>query len=373
MSDGNLVEVRQLTKHFPISTGTFRGFGKDVVHAVDGVDLEIRKGETLGLVGESGCGKSTLGRCILRLIEPTSGRILFDSQDIGKLGKSAMRVLRKNMQIIFQDPFSSLDPRMRVESAVSQPFDVFDVPGGQSRTERVLALLEAVGLDASSLHRFPHQFSGGQRQRIAIARALALNPQFIVADEPVSALDVSIRAQILNLLKQLKSRFALTYLYISHDLSTVKFISDRVAVMYLGKVVEIGAAKSVFEAPKHPYTKALIEAVPVPDPELRNRRQPMRGEPPSPISPPSGCRFHPRCPHVMPICKEVEPRLGVNEPVHRVACHLYPDAYSAIGQRQSGGSLAVQSFDVGQRQSGGSDTRCDATDTYLATHGRVTP
>lgn len=323
MSNGNLIEVKALTKHFPVGRATLGRFRKDVVHAVDGVDLEIRKGETLGLVGESGCGKSTLGRCILRLIEPTSGRIFFDSQDIGSLSRSAMRLVRKDMQIIFQDPFSSLDPRMNVERAVSQPFDVFEVPEGQSRHERVLALVEAVGLDATSLQRFPHQFSGGQRQRIAIARALALNPRFIVADEPVSALDVSIRAQILNLLKQLKRRFQLTYLYISHDLSTVKFISDRVAVMYLGKLVETAPAKALFQAPKHPYTRALIDAVPVPDPELRNRRQPMRGEPPSPISPPAGCRFHPRCPNVMPICKTEEPRLNAGEAGHRVACHLY--------------------------------------------------
>ena len=326
VTSSNLVEVRRLTKHFAITDHSGSWFRKKVVHAVDGVDLDIRRGETLGLVGESGCGKSTLGRCILRLIEPTSGRILFDTHDIGGLSKNSMRLLRRNMQIIFQDPFSSLDPRMRVEAALSQPFDVFGVPAGRSRRERVLELLEAVGLDASSLDRFPHQFSGGQRQRIAIARALALNPQFIVADEPVSALDVSIRAQILNLLKQLKSRFQLTYLYISHDLSTVKFISDRVAVMYLGKLVEIGPTRAVFTAPKHPYTRALIEAVPVPNPEARARHQPMRGEPPSPISPPTGCRFHTRCPSVMPICTRIEPDPTIDESGHLVACHMHSQA-----------------------------------------------
>jgi len=330
VSDCNLVEVTGLTKQYEIGAGSFARLRKAVVHAVDGVDLDIRKGETLGLVGESGCGKSTLGRCILRLIEPTSGRVLFDGQDIMALRKGALRLLRRHMQIVFQDPFSSLDPRMTVESAIAQPFDVFPVPEGQSRHERVLALLEAVGLDESSLHRFPHQFSGGQRQRIAIARALALNPQFIVADEPVSSLDVSIRAQILNLLKQLKSRFHLTYLYISHDLSTVKFISDRVAVMYLGKLVEVGPAKTVFAAPKHPYTRALIDAVPIPEPAARNRRQPMKGEPPSPIAPPSGCRFHPRCPSAMPICSQTAPPFLLMTDGHRVACHLYSQEGTAV-------------------------------------------
>lgn len=323
MSNGNLVEVKQLKRHFAIGARSMNPFKKDVVHAVDGVDLVIKRGTTLGLVGESGCGKTTLGRCILRLIEPKSGRILFDSHDITRLNKRSMRRLRKNMQIVFQDPFSSLDPRMKVGAVVGQPFNVFGVPGGGSKKERVSWLLEAVGLEADSVNRFPHEFSGGQRQRIAIARALALNPQFIVADEPVSALDVSVRAQILNLMNELKNRFQLTYLYISHDLSTVKFISDRVAVMYLGKVVETGPVKAIFENPKHPYTEALIAAVPIPNPELRADRKPMEGEPPSPISPPAGCRFHPRCPRKTDICSEVEPQAIEVESGHQVCCHLF--------------------------------------------------
>ncbi len=324
MNPLNLVEVRYLRKHFAVSTRSLNPLKKEVVHAVDGVDLEVKRGETLGLVGESGCGKTTLGRCILRLIEPTSGQIFFDSREISGLGRGEMRRLRKDMQIIFQDPFSSLDPRMNIESLVGQPFDVFPVPGGGSRKGRVLDLLEAVGLEADTLNRFPHEFSGGQRQRIAIARALALSPRFIVADEPVSALDVSIRAQILNLLKQLKRKFELTYLYISHDLSTVKFISDRVAVMYLGKVVETGPVKAIFESPQHPYTGVLIEAVPVPNPDRRGRRAPMRGEPPSPISPPKGCRFHPRCSKTRDVCREVEPKPVMVGEGHEVSCHLAP-------------------------------------------------
>jgi len=323
VSDQNLVEVKQLKRYFAINARLMNPFKKDLVHAVDGVDLVIKRGSTLGLVGESGCGKTTLGRCIVRLIEPESGKILFDSYDITRLDKKSMRRLRKNMQIVFQDPFSSLDPRMKVGAIISQPFKVFGVPDGGNKKDRVSWLLEAVGLEADSVNRFPHEFSGGQRQRVAIARALALNPQFIVADEPVSALDVSVRAQILNLMNELRNRFQLTYLYISHDLSTVKFISDRVAVMYLGKVVETGSVKAIFENPKHPYTKALIRAVPIPNPELRADRKPMKGEPPSPIFPPAGCRFHPRCPRKTDICSEVEPQAIEVESGHQVSCHLF--------------------------------------------------
>ena len=334
MTEDPLVEVQQLKKYFRIGTRSVNPFHKVWVRAVDGVDLRIIRGETLGLVGESGCGKTTLGRCIVRLIESSSGRILFDSHDIVKMPRGPMRRLRQNMQLIFQDPFSSLDPRMRVGDIVGQPFNVFKMDGSESRKDRVCGLLEAVGLEADIYHRFPHEFSGGQRQRIAIARAIALKPKLVIADEPVSALDVSIRAQILNLMKDLKQRFQLTYLYISHDLSTVKFISERVAVMYLGKIVETGPVKSIFAAPRHPYTQTLIEAVPIPDPRKRRDRRRMQGEPPSPLSPPSGCRFHPRCPRAMVPCSRIEPGPTWINPQHLVFCHLY-GAESHGGSREA--------------------------------------
>jgi len=329
MTPDTLVEVKQLKKYFKVNAHSKNPFSRDLVRAVDGVDLEIFKGQTLGIVGESGCGKTTLGRCIVRLIECTSGEIFFDSRDITKLPRRQMRRLRKNMQIIFQDPFSSLDPRMKVGDIVGQPANVVKNTGTTQKKELVRQLLEAVGLEPGIINRYPHEFSGGQRQRIAIARSLALRPQFIVADEPVSALDVSIRAQILNLMTTLKKQFQLTYLYISHDLSTLKFISDRVAVMYLGKVVETGRVGSIFDKPAHPYTQALFEAVPVPNPLLRKNRQRLKGEPPSPIAPPPGCRFHPRCARAMDICERVEPVQIEIDPQHRVLCHLYAEEGSA--------------------------------------------
>jgi oligopeptide transport system ATP-binding protein len=323
MNVNSLVEVRKLKKYFAVSARFGNPFQKDLVRAVDDVDMNIMMGETLGLVGESGCGKTTLGRCILGLTGITSGQILFDARDISRLPKREMQPLRKNMQIIFQDPFSSLDPRMKVGDIVGQPLNIFKFQGQGNKKERVAQLIDAVGLEHDSINRFPHEFSGGQRQRIAIARTLVLNPRFIIADEPVSALDVSIRAQILNLMIDLKKKFQLTYLYISHDLSTVKFISDRVTIMYLGRIVETGPVKPLFEEPLHPYTRALIDAVPIPNPLLRKDREQMKGEPPSPISPPAGCRFHPRCPHAMSICEKVEPRQIQVEQDREVSCHLF--------------------------------------------------
>ena len=323
MRQGPLIEVRELRKYFSVSSSFINPFKKYVVRAVDGISLKIGRGKTLGLAGESGCGKTTLGRCLLRLSEPTSGSLLFEGQDITHLGKRPMRPLRKDMQIIFQDPYSSLDPRMKVGEILGEPFTFFDVPGGGTRSERISELLEAVGLEPAVVNRFPHEFSGGQRARLCIARALALFPKFVVADEPVSSLDVSIRAQILNLLKDMKERYDLVLLYISHDLSTLKFISDTVAIMYLGRIVEIGAVKEVFKNPIHPYTEALMSSVPVLNPTLRRNRAPMMGEPPSPIRPPLGCHFHPRCAKSMSMCAREAPELRQTGENQWAACHLY--------------------------------------------------
>lgn len=322
-----LVEVRNIVKHFPVTGGVFlREIAK--VHAVDNVSLAIKPGETLGLVGESGCGKSTLGRLILRLEEPTSGQVLFEGEDILAYNAERLRKLREEMQIIFQDPFSSLNPRKSVAHIVGEPLLVHGMKSRAERESRVEELLEVVGLGREHMRRYPHQFSGGQRQRIGVARALALNPRLIICDEAVSALDVSIQAQVINLLQDLQAELGLTYLFISHDLSVVEHISDRVAVMYLGKVVELADADTLYGNPLHPYTQALLGAAPVPDPYREVAHTILRGDVPSPINPPSGCRFHTRCPYSEQICIDHEPELRELAKKHTVACHF-------AGQRPS--------------------------------------
>ena len=322
-----LVEVRNVVKHFPVTGGILlREIAQ--VHAVDEVSLSILPGETLGLVGESGCGKSTLGRLILRLEDPTSGEIFFDGKNILQYSSEEMRALREEMQIIFQDPFSSLNPRKNVAHIVGEPLKVHGVKSRKERDETVLKLLQVVGLGSEHMRRYPHQFSGGQRQRIGVARALALNPRLIICDEAVSALDVSIQAQVINLLQDLQNEFGLTYLFISHDLSVVEHISDRVAVMYLGKVVELADATALYGNPLHPYTPALLGAAPVPDPRRVITHTILKGDVPSPISPPAGCRFHTRCPYAEQICTDHEPELRELATGHTVACHF-------AGQRPS--------------------------------------
>jgi oligopeptide/dipeptide ABC transporter ATP-binding protein len=316
-----LIEVKNLRKLF--WAGSVFGGRKQAVRAVDGVSFSIAPREILGLVGESGCGKTTCGKVILRIHEPTSGEIYYDNQDITHIKRRDLIRLKEKMMIIYQDPFGSLDPRMTIGSAIAEPMEVHGALAKRERRQKVMNLMEKVGLSSDQFNRYPHEFSGGQRQRIGIARALATDPEFIVADESVSALDVSIQAQIINLLKDLQEEFGLTMLFIAHDLSVIKHISDRVAVMYLGKIVETAPKEELFSDPKHPYTVALLSAIPIPDPKKRKKGQILMGDVPSPVNPPSGCRFHTRCPHVMPVCKEAEPEMISLTDSHQVACYLY--------------------------------------------------
>jgi len=322
----HLVEAENLTKHYPVRTGAILHRHTLALRAVDDVSLTILRGETLGLVGESGCGKSTLGRLLIRLVEPTAGRIMFRGTDITRLDRTAMREHRRAMQIVFQDPYGALNPRMSVEDIVMEPLLIHGARADAAARDAVARMLAQVGLPARAAGRFPHEFSGGQRQRIGIARALVLRPSFVVCDEPVSALDVSVQAQIVNLLAELQGELGLTYLFIAHDLGVVKHISTRVAVMYLGRIVEVAEKRALYAAPLHPYTQALIASVPVAHPAQRSRerqgRARLSGDMPSALAPPPGCRFHTRCPHAMPICREQEPRTTEAAPGHLVACHL---------------------------------------------------
>ncbi len=326
-ADGALIEARDLVKHFTVQATAFRR-GGEVVHAVDGVSFDVRRGETLGIVGESGCGKSTLGRLLVRLHEPTSGSIRFDGEDVTRLSRRELRPYRRELQMIFQDPYASLNPRKRVGQILEDPFRIHGRVGRAEMRQRVRELLEIVGLSPHHVNRYPHEFSGGQRQRIGVARALALNPKLIVADEPVSALDVSIQAQVINLLDDLQDEFDLTYVFIAHDLGVVHHVSDRIAVMYLGVIVEVGPSDDLFTSPVHPYTEALLSAIPAVegDEEVRRERIVLEGEVPSPVDPPAGCRFHPRCRYATEICRTERPPLADHGGGRLAACHHPLDA-----------------------------------------------
>src|SRR5436190_2300972 len=344
MSETNgdkLITIENLQVHYSTGGGLFRG--SQIVKAVDGVSLEIRKGETLGLVGESGCGKSTLGKAILRLTAPTGGKVFYNGKDLAHLPNSAMREQRKHLQMIFQDPYASLNPRMNVGQIVGEPIRTFGLANGNSVEQMVGDLIETVGLNRRFIKRYPHEFSGGQRQRIGIARALAVDPEFIVADEPISALDVSIQAQIMNLMERLQAEKNLTYLFISHDLRAVRHLSDRVAVMYLGRIVELADGKEIYRDPLMPYTIALISAVPVPDPEIEAKRERiiLKGDVPSPINPPTGCHFHTRCPFAIPECSNIPPSLAEIKPKHFAACIRINPEHPNIEENEAAGLGAI--------------------------------